>query len=488
MISAILFFAAMQAATAPAASPDPWSLMAQRDLEAMRAQILASHPGPADPLNPEFKKWLDQGFESSMAKAREAKSFGGYVYALRHYGAGFRDGHLNYSATVERTQFAWPGFLVELRGGGKYVVGATAPNDTAVPPAGSELIDCDGRTPETIAQEDVWPYTMGPLIDSRRPIVASALLIDRGNPWAKRAKECRFRIGDKIETRAIRYRNTNQEAVNKVAASFAATRAPEPPVRPSGSNGVWVSIPTFGAQDEKSLNALKQQIADAPNWRKADYIVFDVRGNGGGNSSWGKQILDALYGKEFLDRTTRPRFAGQYVDWRVSADNVKHVRDIVAQITREQGAEAPALPYFTQIAEGMEKALERGEALFHLPDDGDDGPASTSPIPAPLYKGKVILLTDTTCASACLDFSDEVRPLPNATHVGLATSADSVYMEIRGIGLPSGIGWVNLPVKVYRDRPRGHNEPYVPQRPYEGNINDTGAVETWIREKVVAAP
>lgn len=468
------YFAIPAPVAATPVSSDPWSLLAQRDLAAMREQILANHPGPADPLNRDFRTWLDDGFAASVAKAREATTFGGYVYALRHYGAGFRDGHLNYSATVERPRFAWPGFLVELRGG-KYVVGA-AENDASLPPAGSELLDCDGRAPRQIAEQDVWPYTMGPMIESRWPVVASALLLDRGNPWAPRAKECRFRIGDTVETRALRYRNTTHDTVDKLAR---VTGAAEGSVRKSGANGVWVTIPTFTASTDAIIATLEQQIALAPEWRSADFIVFDVRGNGGGNSSWGKQLLDALYGKEYLERTTRTRFAGQYVDWRVSKDNVAHIRAIVAQIRREQGDDAPSLPYFSRIADGMKEALARNEPLFRLPG-GDDRPASTTSVPAPLYRGKVILLTDTACASACLDFADEVRPLPNATHVGLSTSADSVYMEIRGVGLPSGIGWLNLPVKVYRDRPRGHNEPYVPHVPYAGDIRDTAAVEKWI--------
>lgn len=106
------------------------------------------------------------------------------------------------------------------------------------------------------------------------------------------------------------------------------------------------------------------------------------------------------------------------------------------------------------------------------------------PAAEPLYRGKVILLTDRRCASACLDFADFVRLLPNATHVGLPTSADSVYMEVRPVDLPSGVERLGLPVKVYRDRLRGHNEPYVPHVMYEGDINDTAAVEAWLLTKL----
>jgi len=34
------------------------------------------------------------------------------------------------------------------------------------------------------------------------------------------------------------------------------------------------------------------------------------------------------------------------------------------------------------------------------------------------FSGKVVLVTDTQCASACLDFADLIRLVPGAVHVG----------------------------------------------------------------------
>src|SRR5207253_6082476 len=105
MLTALLLLAQIVATT-----PDPWSLMAQRDVQAMHDAILANHPGPVDAQNPAFRDWLERGLTLSLAKAAAAKTFGGYVYALRFYGAGFRDGHLNSGVLVTWPQTAWPGF------------------------------------------------------------------------------------------------------------------------------------------------------------------------------------------------------------------------------------------------------------------------------------------------------------------------------------------------------------------------------------------
>lgn len=452
--------------------PDPWSLMAQRDLEAMHAQIVANHPGSVDPENPNFGKWVEEGFRAAMTKAAEVNSFGGYAAALRFYGAGFRDGHLNVGTTISLPKLWWPGFLVALRND-KYIVSATAPDDASLPPMNAELVDCDGRTPRQILEEDVWPYLQGPKLDNLWAPVASALLLDRGNPWMKRARSCRFRAGDEVKTLDVRYRETTSEDVSRMLRTTVAVREPLPPARSIG-DGVWVSIPGFDDSDPALLARLKNLVELAPSWRNTRFVVFDVRGNGGGNSYWGNEILKALYGEGFYEPMVDRLFARQYVDWRVSPANIEHVKGIAANVRERAGADAAKR--WEAIAEGMSTAQAKGQKLFHMPDEAEPETRAGEP----LFKGKVFLVTDSQCGSACLDFVDRIRALPNATHTGLTTNADSLYMEVRSLTLPSGIARLGLPTKVYRNRPRGHNQPYEPQIVFNGDLNDTAAVERWI--------
>lgn len=102
------------------------------------------------------------------------------------------------------------------------------------------------------------------------------------------------------------------------------------------------------------------------------------------------------------------------------------------------------------------------------------------PAPLPPPQGpRVVVVADSGCGSACLDALDIWRAM-GATQVGVTTSADTVYMEIRREPLPSGIMDVAIPMKVYRERPRGHNEPYQPHVRYEGDLTDTPTLEAWI--------
>ena len=110
-------------------------------------------------------------------------------------------------------------------------------------------------------------------------------------------------------------------------------------------------------------------------------------------------------------------------------------------------------------------------------------PAADVPKPRPALlpklAGPVYVLTDSTCMSACLDAVDLWTAL-GAIQVGRATGADTLYMEVRQVKLPSGLTQVSMPMKVYRGRARGSNEPALPKYRFDGDIGDTAALERWI--------
>ena len=94
----------------------------------------------------------------------------------------------------------------------------------------------------------------------------------------------------------------------------------------------------------------------------------------------------------------------------------------------------------------------------------------------------MFFLTDHACFSACLDFADVILNIPDVIHIGLETKADAVYIDNRAVWLPSGNGRLGFSMKVYRNRQRGHNESYVPDLIWEGDIRDDKALEDWIIE------
>jgi hypothetical protein len=127
----------------------------------------------------------------------------------------------------------------------------------------------------------------------------------------------------------------------------------------------------------------------------------------------------------------------------------------------------------------LDAAARGGELFFKQVQMTDD----EDPPRGAAFRGKLVLVTDANCASSCLNFADLVRSVPHAVHAGASTSADTRYMDIAVEPLPSGAK-LALPLKVWRHRPRGDNEPLHPHVPFDGDITDTAAVQAWV-EKVV---
>jgi hypothetical protein len=93
-----------------------------------------------------------------------------------------------------------------------------------------------------------------------------------------------------------------------------------------------------------------------------------------------------------------------------------------------------------------------------------------------------VVLTSSSCYSACLDFMDRLLLHPAILHVGEPTGVDTDYMESWFQVLPSGLARLNYPTKVFRNRRRLNNEGYEPVVRFDGTIGDTPAVREWILE------
>lgn len=222
---------------------------------------------------------------------------------------------------------------------------------------------------------------------------------------------------------------------------------------------------TGGCLDTQHWNM--DELHDRPG---AAVIVFDLRGNGGGSSSWINTMASSLWGAATADRAV----PGSNVDWRTSDANFKTITGYVESFTRNRAADERAYQWILGIETGMREARERGDALWTQ--------VSEPPMPAdpadPKVTAKAFVLTDYGCASAWLDAVDLLTAL-GVVQVGQETSGDTLYMEIRSQMQPSGARiWV--PMKVYRGRKRGSNVPAVPAHRWTGDMGDTDALRRWI--------
>ena len=301
--------------------------------------------------------------------------------------------------------------------------------------------------------------------------------MDQHNPWVRRAEQCEFRVG--TETRA--YSLTWRELPDAVRdEGFAAARSPRftaPIELRAWSGGQWIGLGGFNgdpaSEDGVALTALQAAVeARADEIRQAPAVVFDLRGNGGGSSAWIKALAATLWGEaEVAARSPE----AEAVDWRTSEKNLATIEEYKVLM----GSNPEVLAWLTTIADGLRAAREEGRALWRQPEGEEEEATAAPPAgPSPM-KARTWVLTDSGCASACLDAVDLLKAL-GATHVGQETSGDTAYMEIREEPLPGGRVVARIPMKVYRGRPRGDNETYVPVHEWTGALADTAGVEAWL--------
>lgn len=463
-----------------AAPTTDWATLLRADAQAIHESLEDSHPGPFDTLNPGFQRQLDEGLTRALDRADTTRDVGGYWWAIREYVASFNDGHtaLNPTDRLGALPAEWPGFSTSYRGG-RHVVTVRA--DPASPPQGAALIGCDGIDAATLAAENIGRFRGNWSLNTTRIAYGDQLLRQASNPYLIRPRGCDFETDGRVTTHDLRWRPFDEVARDGVKDQLdrLQTRIADPiGLREFAPNQFWITASSFdsdpageaGRANTALIQELERRAADL---RKADRIVLDLRGNNGGSSHWGAEMAKALWGEAYV-KAHAP--GSGYVEWRASDGNIANVARIREQY---RGQEGTVFAWADRIVTGLESARAAGQPLWRQTSAA--APPET-PIPAgeDLVSARVYLLTDYYCGSACLDASDLWLAL-GAVQIGEETFADSQYMEVRFVDLPSGYARLVVPTKVYRDRPRGPGETLVPRYPRTGPLTDTAALETWVQ-------
>lgn len=477
-----LAVSSLAAAAAAQAAPEravvrPWAAMADEDLRAIHDLLAENHPGPVDPRNPAYAEWLQRGLAEARSRAEEAATYGDYVRALRFYVNGFRDGHIVASFMMTPNTLSWPGFLVQRSDAdGKIrVVAADAGSKALI---NAELLSCDGEPVETLMRERLDPYYWNRDIPHARWGELPHLFVLQPSDVSLQFKTCSFATAEGTVKMALGWSRAPYQLIEDRLRNLVP---PRPPLGLLKVGDIWfVTLPSFDYVGPNSpirglIDDLKSHAADL----RKGVVVLDVRGNRGGNSAWAEEIASALWG-DALARHVISSFDDS-VDWRVSPANIARLEQVVAQNRRDGLLEAAAS--WQQALDAMKAALARGEKLARVPEP----PKATGPLPPNPVTGRVYLLTDGACASACLDFADIVRRMPGTTQIGLPTSADALYIDVDYRLLPSGLAGLSYGMKVYRNRARGNNQWYEPDVRWPGGAMTDEALVRWI-DAMPAAP
>jgi hypothetical protein len=478
-IVATLAFGACTANNETTSDP-AWSERALGDLDFIYAQLGEHHPGPVDTLNPWFRDWYERGYEEARRRAASITNYAGYYFAIQYYMVGFQDGHLGalgdyrIEAELERR---WPGFLVEYDRGAFLAMGADT-TDPRLPPAGARLISCDGTPAATMADSILQTYIGLWSINGVRPRLAPWLLVDEGNPWVRHPETCVFETNDGQSEWRLDWHPIDNDSLAALLETAATSRKPPIGIREFENRMWWITLSSFNSSDSLVMSGI-DEVTNVVTERRAellaaDVIVFDVRGNQGGNSANGQRVAEALWGEAVMAALPA---RWNSIDWRVSAGNANFLRNFnLARMERNFGADAEGTRVYRAFVDAYDEAVSNN-ALFYSETAASSTPRATATNPV---GGRVFFLTDSWCASACLGFADLMYAIDGVTHVGIETGADAIYIDNRGLTLPSEQGRLGFSMKVYRGRVRGHNVSYVPDFVWDGSMADGEDLERWI--------
>jgi hypothetical protein len=450
---------------AATAHTQPAASVGTDDLITLRKILVASHPAfVAEPFDAAFHGWLDHGFNHSLARMREVRSADEADTVLQWFVTGFEDPHLRLAHTPTNAVPRWAGFDIGRRGDAHLVVHRASDWPVPLPKLGARLLSCDD-----IAVADLLAR-VGEYTDRRQNLamaerVRAALLTSRVKTWPLPAapfKRCTFKADGLPFTLDVRWQDDDE-----------GLRHHFPPVdrapglrRFDEGHIVWVDARSFSidVQDAR-LQAVLAELRNVPS---TEVVVLDLRGNGGGDSAVGFEVLRALL------KSDMPPMPAMRTRWRVSPLAVQTLSTHASAVSRTDAS--PTSRWIGELHAAMRQALADGKPWI------DDHGVSEDPTPiagAP-FRGPLLLLTDEHCASACLTFLDLALRHPQTLQVGHETGADTFYSDTAAVPLGNGRSLV-LPLKVYLGRARQPNRPWVPRHVFAGSMDDEVALIAWIR-------
>lgn len=485
----IVLFAAASAALAQAPKEREWSKALALDAKSLHDDIAANHPGSVNKLDPGFAANNERQLAIALQRAKGAKTYGDYFYPLRQYVSSFNDAHMSFGAFGDTpNEHRWPGFATHYDGTGAIVVATEEPS--APVPKGARLIGCDGLTADQYAEVTLGKMWGNWSLESQRQAKGWHLFLDESSGLIPVARQCTFGVGEVTKTVTLKWQPLAIDRLIKMVDGLMQRQRRDFSARTLGDGTRWFAIPSFnGSPGSDAVKILPGMIKTMAEERTAlaaaPAIVLDLRGNGGGTSDWSQQIAMALWGQAAIDAL--PSGAEVHVDWRVSPANLTAIATAYGERRGSDGFSSDTDGWYRSVIAGLGVAIARKQALWrHVDFDAEadrsslmakeKGPRAK---PLPQLSGPVYVLTEFVCMSACLDALDLWMAL-GAVQIGRSTGADTLYMEVRELKLPSGISGVSMPMKVYRGRMRGSNVPAVPVHRFSGDIGNTEALEQWV--------
>ncbi|MCB9946412.1 MAG: hypothetical protein H6842_01140 [Rhodospirillaceae bacterium] len=463
----------------PAAGQEPdWPALARQDLQAIHDVLDRDHPGPV--IDPDFRRRLDGGLDSALARAGRVADITQYLYLLIEYANALPDAHLSVWGNRQNPQWAgvhrgatlYPGFVAAYRGG-DILVGASL--ETGAPGTGLRLLGCGGDDAGGLAVANALRFQGDASLAADWVRAVPLMFLDQGQLDFRRPPSCRFLTAAGVEEIALHWRPVRFAAVQPF---LAAAGFGDPP--PLGGlwiadDTLWISLPTLEPSGPavQAMDDLRAMVAQAPAGAR---IVFDLRGNAGGNSFLARGFAVALYGEPLVAWGEQRLYSGIPDAVRASPGNRAHFQQFRDALGTTRPDDPGLARYLDTLIAGIDAALAAGQPLADL--GRPSKPVRTDPPPS-AHDGQVIVVIDGRVFSSALLFVDLLQAIDDVTLVGWPTRAHGLYGEIREVALPGGWAWVSVSTKAFLSRAGGGGA-VEPDIPWDGEIADTPGLQRWV--------
>lgn len=449
-----------------------WADTARRDLQFAADTIAARHAGVVDP-QPSVTEPLAAGLRLGLLDAATVRGEQDYLRLMARFFAGFGDPHT--AVNLRNKVRGWTGIVLDQVDGHYRVTWSEPGWPTPLPPVGALARTCDGVYAGTYLQLKVAPYLAhgGEYSDTPSSLARQAMF-DSGLGWTP--AQCVFALPDgSLRRFVLPLRSVpdevGQERLDAVGQYRKASAKPVG-VTVLAPGRYWVGMPDFnGARSGPAFEAVYTRLAATPD---AAWVVFDLRGNGGGDSSWGTRALSALYGEAYAKQLTDADRLQKFV-----------VADDTTVAFYEKIVASPAYAFMKTSMSGelakVRAAIQAGAKMALV--SGPAEAAALEPAPArtvPRPRGpRLAAVIDRNCFSSCMAFLLRLKATGDAVVLGESTIGYSPFGEISRFDLPSGRGVFYVPSALYKGT-QAMREPFVPDHVFDGSMSDHDKLGAWV--------
>lgn len=471
---------------------------AAQHLEFIHNALHEMHPAALEKDATEFHRWHKEGYAQARKLLAAVNTTADELALLRFYLAGYKDSHIGGHLVNSQTDQAnlpeqqWTGWILKATSSGYRV--AYSKQGANYPPENAQLLSCNQQAIDLLLQQHYSPY-----LDQRwhllkaRDKAAKALSQQRMQTSVLKRPaltDCTFLVNNSEKIYPFAWEPISATDITAINAA-SNPRQKLPGVSEPVPGTLWVTASNFSLDSKEELTSQQQLIAGLQTIEQKKIVVIDVRGNTGGNSSHGFNILNAIltpqemrYVSSRYDNKNEGANALFRASWPLYHAYEKKLQDVI----NSQGESSSAARYLKNSMAKIKTALDNGAQVFYQFDIADNKKDTQEKTQQREWNSalKVVLLTSNSCSSACLDLVDALKFIPNLVHLGEPTDADTAYMEIAHMQsqLATETFHFSVPVKKWNKRLRNDNEPYIPDSIYTGNIYDDRAVEGWTFEQI----